>query len=400
MRIMIADLFQGLRVVLFESISSFRRNKDIAAASSLAFSAMLALIPTLFLLTFLLSAVIGSSGQALSGTEALLSKVFPAYSSIIIREVQSTAAYVGTIGILNILVLIWSVTPLVAHMRGSLATVFRNKPSRPYLLEKLMDVAISIGYLMVLSAIAVAGVVYTLAEAKNHLHTPLEYVAGVIPFFFVCVTVFLLYLAYSSKARISNLVAGSLVTSMLWFIMTPAFNLFLTYNPGYGFAFGSFKSLFVVIIWIYYSLVVFLFGAEIAACLGRGETIFLKTLMEGKKSVPEAVIGKYVVSYEKGAVVFQEGDPGNVMFGVIKGTVALSKGDKMIGLIPKGKCFGAMSLLLSSPRMATARALEDVELVTISNENIDHLMNEYPEFVMEILREIAVRLREANRVVD
>jgi hypothetical protein len=182
--------------------------------------------------------------------------------------------------------------------------------------------------------------------------------------------------------------------------MTPAFNLFLTYNPGYGFAFGSFKSLFVVIIWIYYSLVVFLFGAEIAACLGRGETIFLKTLMEGKKSVPEAVIGKYVVSYEKGAVVFQEGDPGNVMFGVIKGTVALSKGDKMIGLIPKGKCFGAMSLLLSSPRMATARALEDVELVTISNENIDHLMNEYPEFVMEILREIAVRLREANRVVD
>ena len=50
--------------------------------------------------------------------------------------------------------------------------------------------------------------------------------------------------------------------------MTPAFHLFITYNPGYGFAFGSFKSLFVVIIWIDYSLVVFLFGAEITASLG------------------------------------------------------------------------------------------------------------------------------------
>jgi CRP-like cAMP-binding protein len=50
--------------------------------------------------------------------------------------------------------------------------------------------------------------------------------------------------------------------------------------------------------------------------------------------------------------------------------------------------------------VATATALEDVELVTISNENIDKLMNEYPEFVIEILREIALRLREANKVVD
>ena len=182
--------------------------------------------------------------------------------------------------------------------------------------------------------------------------------------------------------------------------MTPAFHLFLTYNPGYGVAFGSFKSLFVVIIWIYYSLAVFLFGAEIAASLGRGDAVFLKTLMEGKKEVPSEVIGKYVVRYKKGNTIFQEGDPGNIMFGVLKGMVEIRKDDNVIGEIPVGKCFGAISFLLSIPRVATATALEDVELVTISNENIDKLMNEYPEFVIEILREIALRLREANKVVD
>jgi membrane protein len=397
---MVADLFSKVRVVFFEAVSSFRRNNDLAAASSLAFSAMLALIPTLFLLTFLLSAVIGSSGRALFRTEELLRQVIPAYSKDIVYEVRAVSSYMGTLGILNILVLIWSVTPLVAGMRVSLGTVFRKKPDRPYLLAKLLDVASSIVFLMALSAIAVAGVVFTLAEKKSHLYTPLGYVEGLIPFFCIIAAVFLLYFAYSSKARVRDLLIASLVTSFLWFTMTPAFHLFLTYNPGYGVAFGSFKSLFVVIIWIYYSLAVFLFGAEIAASLGRDETVFLKNLMEGKKEVPSEVIGKYVVRYKKGSTIFQEGDPGNIMFGVLKGMVEIRKDDNVIGEIPAGKCFGAISFLLSIPRVATATALEDVELVTISNENIDKLMNEYPEFVIEILREIALRLREANKVVD
>ena len=122
--------------------------------------------------------------------------------------------------------------------------------------------------------------------------------------------------------------------------------------------------------------------------------------MEGRKNVPAGVIGKYVVRYEKGSTIFQEGDPGNIMFGILKGLVEIRKDDNVIGEIPVGKCFGAISFLLSIPRVATATALEDVELVTISNENIDRLMNEYPEFVIEILREIALRLREANKVVD
>jgi len=112
------------------------------------------------------------------------------------------------------------------------------------------------------------------------------------------------------------------------------------------------------------------------------------------------VISKYVVGYEKGSDIFREGDQGNIMYGVLKGRVLVHSGDKVIGEIPAGKCFGAISFLLSIPRVATATALEDVELVTISNDNIDRMMNEYPEFVIEILREIATRLREANRVVD
>jgi membrane protein len=396
----IFDFFHKLRVVLSEALVSFQKNNDLTGASSLAFSATLALIPSLFLLTVVLGALIGSSGWALVRTQELLMQVIPAYSQDILREVQFISSHRGTIGFVNTVILLWSVTPLVADLRISLGTIFRKKPTRPFLLEKLFDVAISIIFIIGLSAIAVAGVVFTIVEKRSNLHLTLGYLEGAVPFLFITAVIFILFLVFSARAQKLHLLIGALATSVLWFAMRPAFHLFLTYNPGYGFAFGSFKSLFVVIIWIYCSLVVFLLGAEVAASIGREETVFIKKLMEGKTTVPSAVIDKYVVRYEQGDTIFREGDPGDKMYSVLKGRVAIRRGDKDIGTIPEGEYFGGLSFLLASKQVATATALEAVELVAITNENINNLMNEYPEFVVKMLRAMALRLREANKLIE
>ena len=265
MKYKVSDLFKKLSLVLSRVFSSFRKNNDLTAASSLAFYAMLALIPALYLLTFLLSAVVGSSAQALQKTQELMSEFVPAYSHAILKEVGFIKSHGGAIGLVNLIVLFWSITPFVAELRLSLGTIFLKMPSRPFLLEKLFDVAISIIFLIGLSAVAVAGLVLTLMERIEPLRLIPLYIEEIAPFIVVSGVVFSLYFTFSSKIGIRRLIMGSLVTSLLWFAMRPAFHLFLMYNPGYGFAFGSFKSLFVVIIWIYCSLVVFLFGAEIAA---------------------------------------------------------------------------------------------------------------------------------------
>ena len=400
MRTAATEFFPKLREALSETFSAFQRNNDLTAASSLAFSATLALIPSLFLLTFILSAVIGSSADALARTQELLRQLIPAYSQDIVREVRSISSHLGAIGIVNTLVLLWSITPLIADLRILLGTVFRKKPTRPYLLEKLFDVAIGIVFLMGVSAIAVAGIVVTLLETRSHLHLPLGWFERAVPFLFMVAVVFALYAMFSKSVNKLNLLIGAVTTALLWFAMRPLFHLFLLYNPGYGFAFGSFKSLFVVIIWIYFSLVVFLLGAELAASLGRDETVFIKKLMEGKKGVPARIVSKYVLLREGGSVIFNEVEPGKEMFSVLKGKVSIRKDGREIAVIAEGQCFGGMSFLLSSPRMAQAVALEDVELVAIDNENINKLMNEYPAYIIEILREMAERLRDTNKVID
>ncbi len=394
------DFVKKTWAVTIEALSSFRRNKDLSSASSLAFSAMLALIPALFLITALIGMAIGSSQEAFRKVQEIATQLIPSYSEAILREVRYLASHKRAIGAVNGLILLFAVTPLVSELRAALDTVFRARRSRPFLLEKLVDAALTILFLVGITAVAAAGA--TLAVAGEWLPLPTfpGYLGPLVQFLFQAATVFLLYYAFSRGIRPLHLAAGALASSCLWFALRPAFHLFLAYNPGYGFAFGSFKSLFVVVIWIYCSLALFLFGAEVAAGIGRKETVYIKRLILGRGGVPASFAAKHVVRYEKGAEIFREGDEGSEMFAVRKGSVGIIKDGVQISVVPAGKCFGEMSFLLASPRATTAVALEDAEVVAIGNEGIKSLMNEYPEFVVGLLRDMALRLREANRLID
>jgi len=292
------------------------------------------------------------------------------------------------------------VTPLVSDLRSVLAAIFRSHAGRPYLLEKLIDVALTVVFLLGITAIAAAGVVFTFAEKWLHIPKFPAYLSGVVQYLFIALAFFLLYLAFSQKFRPVNLASGALASGALWYLMGPLFYLFLAYNPGYGLAFGSFKSLFVVIIWIYYSLVVFLLGAEIAAALERRETVFLKRLMAGKQDLPAAVAERFITRYAAGEMVFVEGDTGDQMYSVLKGTISIRKGERELVRVGAGQYFGVVSFLLATPRIAAAVAVEDVELVMITRQNITNLMSDSPEFILSMLRETALRLRETNKLFE
>ncbi len=379
--------------LLADAFSSFGRHNDLSAAASLAFTAMLALIPALFLLTVAVGAVIGSSAGALAKTQELLKQLIPAYSREIMQEVRFIEAHRGTISLLNGIVLLLSATPFVAELRLSLRTVFHLRERRPFLIEKLFDIVLSILFLVGLSSVAAGGVLLTLARHRGLLPAaPILGSRGA--FLLVACSVFVLYFVFARRTRPLHLLVGTLVTTLLWFSMRPAFHLFLMYNPHYGFAFGSFKSLFIVIIWIYFSLVVFLLGAEVAASLGREDTAGLLRLMEGKRNIPLGIVGKYAVPYPEGSVIFAEGDAADAMYVVLSGRVSIRrKGDGEAAVVGPGGQFGGTSFLLSSHRAATAIAGEDVVTAAIGAENINALMNDYPEFVVKLFRETMRRMR-------
>jgi len=94
-----------------------------------------------------------------------------------------------------------------------------------------------------------------------------------------------------------------------------------------------------------------------------------------------------------GTTVFNEGESGEEMFGIISGAIELrASGGATFDLRPDD-VFGEMALVDSSPRMATAIATQDTELAVIDRRRFLFLVTETPTFALQVMGALAKRLR-------
>ncbi len=386
-------------MIVLEAVDAFLRNNGFQAASSLAFYTALALVPSLLLLTWLLGMIIGSSQVAMSRTELVVQEMIPRFGEVLLREVSQLSHGGAVAGALNGLVLFWSVIPLVGSMRSSVETCFRALSRRPLWLRAIVDVVTGVLFVTGVAAVAALSVALRILRTRASLTVPAWIDVGV-PFAFSVLLLALVYFVLAPKVRPAHLFAGSFGAATVWFAMRPAFALFLTFNPGYGMAFGSFKSLFIVIIWVYCSQAVFLLGAELIAALHRKDAILIHRLMQGRGGLREVSRSPFVVHVAAGQTIFREGEAGQEAYYVISGTVGIVKDGREISAIGPGTFFGEMSFLLGHPRSAGAVALEECACIRVDDQNIQALMREFPETVRQMLEEMAARLeRTTGRVL-
>jgi len=102
-----------------------------------------------------------------------------------------------------------------------------------------------------------------------------------------------------------------------------------------------------------------------------------------------------------GTIIFREKDPGDVMYIIVSGRVVISKQvmekvTKTLNILEAGEYFGEMSLLLKADRTATARAIEDAELIEISRDKFKSVIQEHYEVGVNLLIQLAHRLEKAN----
>jgi membrane protein len=383
-------------LVLREAILGFEHNDDFRHASSLAYYTALALLPALLLLTYALGAGLGASQTALQRMTDLVSDVIPQYSDVILREVSAVYRHKGTAGILTLCVLIWTISPLVGSLRSIVDGMFRVKPHRSPWTTKLLDLLAVMLSILGLAAISATSV--SLELLKRHAPGfPLLHSTGrILPGLMTVALLLCVYAVFVPRMRFHKLLLGALTTALLWSLLRPGFQFLLTVNPHFGFAFGSFKSVFVVVIWLYYSLAVLLLGAEMIAALHRKDTVIIKSLMQGRRGLGRLGRQRFLRQVPLDETFFLEGEAGSEMYHVLSGSVSIRKGETEIAVIGPGKFFGEMTFLLGTCRSATAVAREDCECIVINPQNLDALMREFPDTIRDMLVEMAQRLQQTS----
>jgi len=97
-----------------------------------------------------------------------------------------------------------------------------------------------------------------------------------------------------------------------------------------------------------------------------------------------------------GATIFDEGDRGDVMYGVIEGEVEVLIDGHPVEIVEPGGIIGEMALVDDSPRSATARARRDCSLVRIDQRQFTLLVVKNPLFAVQVMAAMADRLRRMN----
>jgi len=101
------------------------------------------------------------------------------------------------------------------------------------------------------------------------------------------------------------------------------------------------------------------------------------------------------VGVDRGTRVFEEGEPGDSLYLIVRGSVRVHKGEREVAVLGKGECFGEMAILDNEPRSASITALEDVQLLRIWSDDFYEMLADRVEIARGIFKVLTRRLRQA-----
>lgn len=97
-------------------------------------------------------------------------------------------------------------------------------------------------------------------------------------------------------------------------------------------------------------------------------------------------------TFSAGQVIFEEGQPGDFMYGIVEGEVDLSVNGKIVETIKAGEVFGTGALVGIGSRTYSAIAKTDCKLAFLDKQRFLFAVQETPLFALEVMKSYSDRL--------
>ncbi len=252
------------------------RDNVFFMAAGLAFNVVTTLIPLLVLLFAGIGYALASSDTAMREVVGAIHRFLPFASDDIIGSLLAVVQSRGTIGVIGGLGLLWVATGVVSSIRTVLSTVFEVPETRSILTGKLFDIVmvfvlgtffvLSVGFTTLFAIVQEYGV-----DILGTIGIRTDWVApaaalGVALLVNVLMFTLIYVTAPARPVPILPALAGGVVTAVLFELAKQGFSIYITLarQGTLGPASGSLGAIILLLIWIYYSALVFILGAEAA----------------------------------------------------------------------------------------------------------------------------------------
>jgi membrane protein len=253
--------------VLKDSIRNFAADNCLTLSASISFFAMFSFLPLSMIIVSLFTTVMGSSEVAMERISNIVTNVTPFGASMVMSWVRSTAQNRPLAWGVGIVALIWGARHVFNNLAFSASVIWGRQGWKDVILRQLLAlVLVGVVSLMLLASIFVPGVIDRVrAQADIALGNLLLISLTVMPYLFSFLTFLVIYLLTSPR-RVprKNIALGALVVAVIWEL---AKNGFLTYigMTKITSIYGSIGGIIVLMLWIYLSAGIILWGMEFIA---------------------------------------------------------------------------------------------------------------------------------------
>jgi CRP-like cAMP-binding protein len=113
---------------------------------------------------------------------------------------------------------------------------------------------------------------------------------------------------------------------------------------------------------------------------------------------------RFAHEFPAGTVLFEEGQPGHVMYIVVSGEIEIRRriggAERVLAALGDGEFFGEMAILSGRPRSAIAVVRRAARLLVIDGTTFEAMLRARPEIALRLIKALAARLEATNQHVE
>lgn len=268
--------------VLVDSIKDFSSNDSMSFAAGTAFY-------TIFSLPALLIIIL-NVGASIYEKSEIREELFGQITSLAGEESRQTLESIlenfainsdSTISAtIAISILIFSATTVFVSLQRGINHIWhiKPKPDRGWLklaIDRLLSfsIVLVIGFILIISLILDAIISFAFGKLDNALpdiNLELISIAEIVLSQLILIVIFALMYKILPDARVKwkDTWAGAIVTAILFIVGKFLIGLYMSTND-LSSTYGAAGSLVILLVWIYYSVIIFLFGAQVTYYIAK-----------------------------------------------------------------------------------------------------------------------------------
>lgn len=243
----------------------------LRVASSLSYTSLIALVPLIAIGLAVFSAFPVFNEIRMQLQDTIVQNLVPSISEEIsqyFNEFISATAKLTTVGVIGIAV---TAILLLSTIENSFNYIFKvYKPRSIKTKITLYWTIITLGPLLYGVGFSLRGYFYTLQKLMpNNIGTD-YFLSSILPSILSLGAIMLVYiLVPNKKVKFVHAFVGAVIASIAFYIMRKFFGAFIASSVAYTTLYGALAAIPVLLVWLYFTWAVVIFGAAITAALGE-----------------------------------------------------------------------------------------------------------------------------------